>query len=30
LGFAPREFFDLGHEERDRLDDAPQVSFGKS
>ncbi len=29
LGFAPREFFDLGEAERDRLDDAPQVSFGK-
>lgn len=30
LGFTPRDFFDLGEEQRDRLDDAPQVSFTKS
>lgn len=30
LGFTPRDFFDLGEEQRDRLDDAPQVSFNKS
>jgi LemA protein len=27
LGFGPREFFDLGEAERDRLDDAPKVTF---
>jgi LemA protein len=30
LGFGPREFFDLGEAERDRLDDAPKVTFNKS
>ena len=30
LGFTPRDFFDLGEEQRDRLDEAPQVSFNKS
>jgi LemA protein len=27
FGFAPREFFDLGEGERQRLDVAPQVKF---
>jgi LemA protein len=27
LGFAPRDLFDLGEAERDRLEDAPKVSF---
>ncbi len=27
LGFGPRDFFDLGEGERDRLDDAPKITF---